>query len=308
MKFGKKFRDYAFAGAIAGLGTLGSYNDVNAQSIQIESKPNRTIVGPGQQFTLEVRADSMGMPGVMLRDVNWIVSVPGEPDDVQITSGYLPSLINPSPNTDDFFYNILMKPSSFNKVGSTITGGEILGNIRRVNQLNLGVSDREFKLLGSYDFNVNPNIFDGVTEPYLTRNFDLHSVAFGDIDFNEYNSPDAGTGVDVYNIPFKIARFGDANLNGEVSIGDVTLAAVNFGLPGGWEQGDFNADGVISIGDVTILSEHFGDNATLSGQNYSSLSNAVPLPSAIVPGLTLLGLAGMNTRRKGKLNLESRVN
>jgi len=290
MEFGRKFRDYAIAGGAVALGALGSYNDANAQSIKIKSESNKPILGPGQQFTLEVRADSMDMPGVMLRGASWVAEPSG---DVQIMGGYLPSTSNPSTNLEDFFYNILMN-SSLNRIDSTIP---LTNNIRLIKNSGVGVSDREFKLLGSYDFVVSPNVFDGVSEPYLTKSFDLNSVEFVDLDGNVYNSPDAGTGVDVYNLPFKIARFGDADLNGSVSIGDVTRAAVNFGQPGGWEQGDFNADGTISIGDVTILAENFGLNINpvpLSGEGYSSLSSSVPVPTtfALVGAVGLAGLAG----------------
>src|SRR3989344_4736074 len=264
MEFGRKFRDYAIAGGAVALGALGSYNDANAQSIKIKSESNKPILGPGQQFTLEVRADNRDMPGVGLIGFSWVVDVPS---DVQIMSGYLPSPINPSPNTDDFFYNILM--DSFNRVDSTIP---LTNNIRLIRNAGVGVSDKE-GLLGSYTFTTSPNILEGSVEPYLTRSLDLNTIETVDLGGGVYNSPDAGTGVDVYNLPFKIARFGDADLNGSVSIGDVTRAAVNFGQPGGWEQGDFNADGTISIGDVTILAENFGLNINpvpLSGEGYSS--------------------------------------
>jgi len=296
MEFGRKLRDYVVPGAVALLGTLGSYNDANAQSIGIKSESNRPIVGPGQQFTLELRADSRGM-GVPMRGVSWVAE-PSE--DVQILGAYLPSTIIPSPNTDDFFYNALM--SSSNRIDSTLP---LTNNIRLVSNSSTGIMDRE-GLIGSYIFSVNPNILEGSAEPYLTRGIDLiTNVAFVDIDFNEYNSPDAGSGVDVYNIPFKIARFGDANLNGVVSVGDVVLLAGHFNQSGGWEQGDFTGDDIVSIGDLTVLANHFGEgyDFTSSEVNYSSLSSSVPTPSAFISGLSALAL--LNTRRKGKL--ESRV-
>ncbi len=53
-------------------------------------------------------------------------------------------------------------------------------------------------------------------------------------------------------------HMGDANLDGEISIGDLILLAENFDGPGGWADGDFNGDSSITIGDLTLLAEHFG--------------------------------------------------
>ncbi len=61
--------------------------------------------------------------------------------------------------------------------------------------------------------------------------------------------------------------YGDANLSGTVSIGDLTILAENFNGMGGWAQGDFTGNGVISIGDLTILAENFGAGGPLTGQD-----------------------------------------
>lgn len=53
-------------------------------------------------------------------------------------------------------------------------------------------------------------------------------------------------------------QYGDANLNQQVSIGDLTIVAENFGSPGGWSLGDFNGDGFVGIGDLTLLAENYG--------------------------------------------------
>src|SRR3989344_329220 len=97
----------------------------------------------------------------------------------------------------------------------------------------------------------------------------------------------------VQNGEIKITYPGDASLNYQVSIGDVTILAENFGQPGGWEQGDFTREGFVSIGDLTILAENFG--AGQAQGNY--LANVVPAPSTFVSGLAFLGL-GLSGRRR----------
>ncbi len=51
---------------------------------------------------------------------------------------------------------------------------------------------------------------------------------------------------------------GDADLNGEVSIGDLIQLAQNYHQLGGWYDGDFDGDGMVDMGDLTILAERYG--------------------------------------------------
>ncbi len=60
-------------------------------------------------------------------------------------------------------------------------------------------------------------------------------------------------------------EYGDANLDGQVSVGDLVLLAESFDTPGGWAQGDFNGDGVISLGDLVLLGANFGLVAPVIG-------------------------------------------
>lgn len=86
---------------------------------------------------------------------------------------------------------------------------------------------------------------------------------------------------------------GDANVDGLVSIGDLTILADHFNGSGGWADGDFNGDGSISIGDLTLMADNFG----FSAGGPVALS-AIPLPGACWAGLALLGLAGAGRRRR----------
>lgn len=74
--------------------------------------------------------------------------------------------------------------------------------------------------------------------------------------------------------------YGDANLDKQVNIGDLTLLAGNFGQNAGWASGDFSGDGLVNIGDLTMLAANFGQGMTIL--------SAVPEPAS----LALLALMG----------------
>jgi hypothetical protein len=66
----------------------------------------------------------------------------------------------------------------------------------------------------------------------------------------------------------KYTLYGDTNLDGSVSIADVSNYAPNFNKPGttfDWAQGDFNNDGTVSIADVSLAAPNFNHNLNASG-------------------------------------------
>src|SRR5262249_49850006 len=82
----------------------------------------------------------------------------------------------------------------------------------------------------------------------------------------------------MYTIP------GDANLSGPVNIGDFSLLASHFNLPGVWTDGDFNYDALVNIGDFSLLASNF--NTVLTSD--LPRGSAVPEPATL--GLLAAGL------------------
>ena len=81
---------------------------------------------------------------------------------------------------------------------------------------------------------------------------------------------------------------GDANLDGQVDVNDLTIVLSNFGQTGmSWSQGDFNGDGQVDVNDLTILLTNFGQTLTASAGGVS----AVPEPAALA--LLAIGAAGL---------------
>ena len=71
----------------------------------------------------------------------------------------------------------------------------------------------------------------------------------------------------------KAALFGDADLDGGVSINDFNALAGNFGQATGkvWVDGDFDYDGGVSINDFNLLAGNFGQTLPASSDAFASL-------------------------------------
>jgi autotransporter-associated beta strand protein len=101
-----------------------------------------------------------------------------------------------------------------------------------------------------------------------------------------------GMDADSYDVTVKPFMAGDANLDGQVKIGDLVTLAQHWNQASGatWFDGDANGDGQIKIGDLVALAQNWNKTVTAGG--------AVPEPLT----LTVLGLGGLAIlrRRSGK--------
>lgn len=104
--------------------------------------------------------------------------------------------------------------------------------------------------------------------------------------------------VDATAILFRLTRYGDANLDGIVNLGDFNRLAANFGsTTGNWSTGDFNYDMTVNLQDFNRLAANFGLSASPGGptpEDWSNLTSAIPEPSS----LTLLGLGAIPLMRR----------
>ena len=91
------------------------------------------------------------------------------------------------------------------------------------------------------------------------------------------------------------ARFGDANLDGAVSVDDMATLRRNFGATGGravWQNGDFDYDGRVGPRDLLLLRGNLGDRMPdVPPARFA----AVPEPGALA---VLIPLAAFALRRR----------
>ncbi len=102
----------------------------------------------------------------------------------------------------------------------------------------------------------------------------------------------ASTEIDAFSDVFA-RRYGDANLDGYITVGDLGIFAANYGqLQGmGWENGDFNGDGAVNVGDLGMLAANYGmDNGEVG------IGGGSPIPEPSAVSLLVLGAFGLRKR------------
>ncbi|NLE30470.1 MAG: hypothetical protein GX629_12455 [Phycisphaerae bacterium] len=68
------------------------------------------------------------------------------------------------------------------------------------------------------------------------------------------------------------SRYGDANGDGEVNVGDLGILAANYGgSEKNWSMGDFNGDGEVNVGDLGILAANYGSSGSSFAADYAKV-------------------------------------
>ena len=114
------------------------------------------------------------------------------------------------------------------------------------------------------------------------EDFDMlrSEVASGSVDFRYDLTEDHlvdNDDLDRWLEDFAGSSYGDANLDGRLTLVDFLAVVSNFQKPGGWSQGDFNGTGFVDFADYLVFAE--GINAQSSN---ATTADAVPEPSASV--------------------------
>jgi hypothetical protein len=125
-------------------------------------------------------------------------------------------------------------------------------------------------------------------------NFALGYAESDDV-FASFPATFAGVLVDDTAVLVRLARYGDANLDGLVNLEDFNRLAANFGSSAAlWSGGDFNYDQIVNLDDFNKLAANFGMTVSANGptpQDWAALANVVPEPDGIVwllPGAVAL--------------------
>lgn len=121
--------------------------------------------------------------------------------------------------------------------------------------------------------------------------------AIGIVEATDIGSPAtfAGQPIDATTLIARYTRQGDANLDRVTNIGDFSILAANFNLPGRWARGDFNFDNVVGIADFSLLAANF--NLGVPSELARGGDSLIPEPASLAT-VGLVGLLASRRRRR----------
>jgi hypothetical protein len=107
----------------------------------------------------------------------------------------------------------------------------------------------------------------------------------------------SGQSVDATALLIKFTYYGDANLDGQVDLGDLNRLALGWQSSGSWLNGDFDYSGFIDIRDLALLARNWqaGVGSPL-GSATADLGEALAslgLPPGVVPEPGMVLMMGM---------------
>lgn len=128
-----------------------------------------------------------------------------------------------------------------------------------------------------------------------------YAVGYGDADdLGLVGQTFGGETVEASSVLFRLTRYGDANLDGTVNLGDFNRLAANFGATNSfWHRGDFNYDGNVNLSDFNLLAANFGLSAAgpeVTPEDWARLGAAVPEPTSVA--LLVAGAVALLPRRR----------
>ena len=150
----------------------------------------------------------------------------------------------------------------------------------------------------------------GITSTLANANQFAVGYAPSSAIFTTFPATFAGQTIDDSAVLIRFTRYGDANLDGAVNLGDFNRLASSFGSSGAlWDDGDFNYDASVNLIDFNLLAANFGMMAAgpeVTPQDWSALAAAVPepaaLPVALLGGSILARRARHGRRGRGEVH------
>jgi hypothetical protein len=134
------------------------------------------------------------------------------------------------------------------------------------------------------------HVFEIMT--YASRSGSFSAIT-GDFYFGDGMFLDEVYGSSSLSLVMTQASAGDADLDGDVDINDLSILAGNYGAAGDldWVHGDFDHDAVVTLIDLTLLATHYEGG---QAQAFADFQSMIPEPSTIA----ILAITGIFGQRR----------